>query len=325
MCDSGGDIGSLERDMLSEMIHRRLRRPLRTTQLDGEEEGRSQSGFTLIELTVAMFLLSIVGAMTVSILISVQNVSGITGWQSSTNANLRQLIDDVFADIETARPSMRCDVNRDEIADTTIVTTANCGTAMIESADPVLTVAAPNRVCYYSNRRDVRKSGVDNPAYAPVCVAVVGENLRLEIFPTPGNTESWNRDLNTGSNPSKIRVLGKIDRTTLDDSDLTKREGYFQFYDKTNTKMPAGSLASVSILDESGGLIPENNAYNDVERLNIKSVLIRGRIKFNGKGKGGDRWRDISYNISLRGALYAEERCARGNKNAEAAGTCVFS
>jgi prepilin-type N-terminal cleavage/methylation domain-containing protein len=267
------------------------------------QASRADSGFTLIELAVSMAILSIVSVLAMSILVSTRNISRVVSWQSASNFELRQLIDTVFADVETARPAMGCDTNSDGRADTTTVS-SDCGAKMVERADPVLLIAGPNRLCYYSNRLQTRTTGSSgsnyNPAYVPVCLAVVGTTLRLEQFDAPTtDSVNWNRSLVTGSVPT-YRALGTVDPSP---------EGYFQYFKANSTNALVGTDSATVV----GTSTPDTGLLVDTQRALVNSVLLRVRLKLGSSAADSSHTRDVAYRITLRSARYSAERCGLGN------------
>jgi prepilin-type N-terminal cleavage/methylation domain-containing protein len=270
---------------------------------------RSDVGFTLVEMAVSMGILSIVSVLAMSVLVSTRNISKVVTWQSTSNFELRQLIDNVFADVETARPAMGCDTNSDGRADTVTVS-SDCGAKMVERADPVLLLAGPNRLCYYSNRIQTRTSGSTganyNPPYIPVCLAVVGTTLRLEQFPAPAtDTDNWNRDITDAATPAPaIRVLGTVDPST---------EGYFEYFQANS---PAALVGTDDTKTVAGMTTHETGLLNDADRGLVNNVLLRIRLKLGTSVADSSHIRDIVYRITLRSTRYSAERCGLGNADA---------
>ena len=263
---------------------------------------RRDDGFTLIELAVSMGILSVVSVLAMTILVSTRNISKVVSWQSASNFELRQLVDNVFSDIETARPAMGCDLNHDGRADTTDVT-SECGSKMVERPDPVLLVAGPSRLCYYSNKLQTRTSGAAsanfNPPYVPVCLAVVGTNLRLEIFDPPAtDTDPWNRSLTAGTVP-KYRNLATIDPST------TANDEYFQYF-KAGTATDIKGTGSVRIV---GTTADDTAILTSGQRADVNTVLIRARLRLTGTTVERKQTRDLVHRITLRATRYSSERC----------------
>jgi prepilin-type N-terminal cleavage/methylation domain-containing protein len=273
------------------------------------------AGFTLIELAVSLGILLIVSSMAVTILISTRNLSSVVSWQSSSNAELRQLIDSVFSDIETARPAFGCDTNSDGRPDTTFLRTGVVGgcdiSKMIERNDPVLLVAAPNRICYYTNRLRSRQVVSPNPAYVPVCLAAVNETLRLETFAPPTEGEDWNKSITTGARaPEKVQVLAAVDPASSPD-------GYFDYYSASgknqdgNAGKPLNFTGTVTVatFDQTAALV-------DADRATVNGVVMKARLRFGSTALQKNRTRDIAYRIALRATRYSAERCGFGNVTA---------
>ena len=274
--------------------------------------GAKDQGFTLVELAVSLGILSMVMTMAFSVLISTQNLSGVLSWQSSSNTELRQLIDGVFADIETARPALGCDSNNDGKADTTSYNSSTCAPKYsVERNDPVLLVAAPNRICYYTNRLSARQSttAASNPAYTAACLAVVGGDMRLETWAVASDG-NWNATIVDGSRaPSKIRVLSKVDPTAATD-------GFFEYYGSAEPTVKLGSKVTSppSVAVTVGTDIV--STLGPADQKAVTSVVMKARMRLATTGNQSTRTRDIVYRITLRAARYSSERCGLGNVDA---------
>jgi prepilin-type N-terminal cleavage/methylation domain-containing protein len=269
-------------------------------------------GFTLIELAVSLGILLIVSSMAVTILISTRNISSVVTWQSSSNTELRQLIDSVFSDIETARPAFGCDTNNDGRPDTTFLRTGVVGgcdiSKMMERNDPVLLVAAPNRICYYTNRLRSRQALTSNPSYVPVCLAVVDQALRLETFAPPLDGDDWNATITANTRvPEKVQILAAVDPASSPD-------GYFEYYSASGTDQdgnagkPLNFTGTVSVAN-----FDQTAALADVDRAKVNSLVMKARLRFGSTAIQKNRTRDIAYRIALRSTRYSAERCGFGN------------
>jgi prepilin-type N-terminal cleavage/methylation domain-containing protein len=283
-----------------------------------------EAGFTLIELAVSLGILSIVMTLAFSILVSTMNISSVVSWQSTSNTELRQLMDSVFADVETARPALGCDRNHDGQIDISATSTEKLLSRntcpdindFIERSDGVLLVASPDRICYNTNRLLARQAGTANPAYAPVCLAVVSNELHLETFlPPQADTDDWNESITLGApnrSPNRIQVLGRVDPSAKSPTG----DGYFEFYkawDGSGPKpLPLTGTQSVTI----GTTAAITNALGDGDRQAVNTVVMRARIRYGATGAQANRTRDIVYRVALRAARYSSERCATGNIDA---------
>jgi prepilin-type N-terminal cleavage/methylation domain-containing protein len=292
----------------------RIRRYLNTRLKDDR-------GLTLVELAVSLGILSIVMTLAFSILISTMNISSVVSWQSTSNTELRQLIDSVFADVETARPALGCDGDHDGRIDTSSTSTetvlkSSCDiNNIVERSDGVLLIASPDRICYNTNRLFSRQAGIldrsTNPPYAPVCLAVIDRQLRLETFSQPAANEDWNAPITSGSrSPDRIRVLGRVDPTA---ASSTGGDGYFAYY-RAWDGTPESSAPLTGLQPVTVGLAPEiTNALDDPTRQAVNTVVLRARIAYGATGAQANRTRDIVYRVALRAARYSSERCATGN------------
>jgi prepilin-type N-terminal cleavage/methylation domain-containing protein len=284
-----------------------------------DSRAKDEGGFTLIELAVSLGILSIVMTLAFSILISTMNISSIVSWQSTSNTELRQLIDSVFADVETARPALGCDADHDgKIGDTEKVVTFRCDiNSVVERSDGVLLVASPDRICYNTNRLLARQASTPNPAYAPVCLAVVNNTLVLESFSPPvspvDDNYDWNTTITLGTATRAVattRVLGRVDPKAKSPTG----DGYFEYYkagDTGSQKILFNDTQTVDVGD-----VNITNALKDPDRKAVNTVVLRARIAYGATGAQANRTRDIVYRVALRAAIYASERCAGGNFDA---------
>jgi prepilin-type N-terminal cleavage/methylation domain-containing protein len=284
---------------------------------DLRNRSNDDRGFTLIELAVSLGILSIVMTLAFSILISTMNISSVVSWQSTSNTELRQLIDSVFADIETARPALGCDQTHDGqilLAAEKVLTSSCDINNIVERSDGVLLVASPDRVCYNTNRLLSRQAGTANPPYAPVCLAVVGRELRLESFSPPTGTNDWNESITTGARvPVGSKVLGRVDPSASSASSPTG-DGYFEYYKAGSGTGPAEMLTGNE--SPTVGSIAVGHALTDGDRKLVNTVVMRARIAYGATGAQAKRTRDIVYRVALRAARYSSERCANGNMDA---------
>jgi prepilin-type N-terminal cleavage/methylation domain-containing protein len=294
---------------------RRIRRYL-TTRPNGDP------GFTLIELAVSLGILSIVMTLAFSILISTMNISSAVSWQSTSNTELRQIIDNVFADVETARPALGCDADHNGRIDTSATSTekvlkSSCDiNNIVERSDGVLLVASPDRICYNTNRLLSRQATSANPPYAPVCLAVVYDELRLETFspPAPGdNNYDWNTTITSGWATRPVagsRVLGRVDPKAANSNG---GDGYFEYY-----KAGADGAEKIPFTDTQSVTVGNTAVVvlKDPERKAVNTVVMRARIAYGATGTQANRTRDIVYRVALRAARYSSERCATGNIDA---------
>lgn len=273
--------------------------------------GGSDGGFTLVEMAVSLGILSIVSSIAFTILLSTQNISAVVSFQSTSNTELRQLIDGVFADIETARPAFGCDTDSDGKADTAFVSPTLCASEskMVESEGPVLLVASPNRICYLTNRLQSRQAGSTIRPYVPACLAIVGNNLQLETFPSP--TGDWNQALSDPTRPpDRTRFLGTVDPSAAAD-------GFFEYYNATNKDVlnKEKKLTGTDTISVAGSAASVTDALNSTDLKTVNSVVMKARMRLGGNATNKNQSRDIVYRITLRAARYSAERCGFGNVN----------
>ena len=277
----------------------------------------SDSGFSLVELVVSLGLLSIVMTIAFSILLSTMNISSVVSWQSASNTELRQLIDSVFADVETARPAFGCDLNHDgqiTTPDEKPLRTNTCTDInnIVERTDGVLLVASPDRICYNTNRLLARQVGTSNPPYAPVCLAVVDNKLLLETFrPAQTGADDWNESITLLPRmPLSTRVLGRVDPSAS--TATPTGDGYFEYYKAGDDG--GELLRGTETLTVSGQTVRHALDANDLKLVN--TVVMRARIAYGATGAQSKRTRDIAYRVALRAARYSSERCGTGNIDA---------
>jgi prepilin-type N-terminal cleavage/methylation domain-containing protein len=159
---------------------------------------RRDDGFTLLELSIVLALLVVVGAITVSMLLAVQRVTREVGGRADASTELRLLLDDTFADLATARGPLRC------VAPAAGLALADC--RQVSEVGTPLVAASPTGVCYLSRRPDPTRSGAGTSLTATpwkACVRSTGSSLVLDRYAPIGET-----DPSYPPAPTTSRVLG---------------------------------------------------------------------------------------------------------------------
>lgn len=308
-------------------------------------ETGGESGFTMVELAVVLAILSLVSVMSMSILVATQNVTKAIGWQAEANTELRRLLDDTFAELETARSPSFC-LEDGASTYSRIVNVDSTGTPcpkIIDGVDPLapellpadrdlagasLTSAGEHHACYYTHRVDPaflgRESGaavVSNlthagtATYQEVCLLVLENSLYLVKWPL--NTADMNSRPTTGAVP---RLLGTIDGPSVNftffargsDSDDVTASDSSSF--NLVPSSPAG-YESTSLDPADYGLVGvpiAEQALAAVDRSRAARVRLKVVVE---TGTGAKRrTRNVDYQVSLRGAAYEAERCWNGKK-----------
>ena len=315
-------------------------------ETNGEANGetKAESGFTMVELAVVLAILSLVSVMSMSILIATQNVTKAIGWQAEANTELRRLLDDTFAELETARSPSFC-LEDGASTYSRIVNVDSTGTPcpkIIDGVDPLapellpadrdlagasLTSAGEHHACYYTHRVDPaflgRESGASvvsnltqagTATYQEVCLLVFGNSLYLVKWPL--NTA----DMNSRPTGAVPRLLGTIDGPSVnftffargsDTDDVTASDSSsFNLVPSSSAGYESTSLDPADYgLD---GVPIEEQALAAVDRSRAARVRLNVVVE---TGTGARRrTRNVDYQVSLRGAAYEAERCWNGKK-----------
>ena len=249
-------------------------------------------GFTLVELAIAMSLVVVVGAMASLVLFGVRSVSTSVAWRAEANTEIRQLIDQTFADLAAARPLAQCQALAND------GTCAKITESRLDPTDPsstpnVLLSAIGNEVCYRSQRRDPVVAGDTNvtPLYWKVCLGIDGAGA-LKLAATPPTTTSTYDNVAFDSAATKQRTLGKVD-TTLGGPFFT----YVSLQGATMTSADLGGGADPAAL------------------ANVAKVQLQIRLSYFEHTKR-TRTRALTYTAALRSARYEQERWWSGDKDA---------
>ncbi len=308
-------------------------------------------GFTLVELVVTLSVLSIVMVMATSVLILTQQTSKVVGWKAEANTELRRLVDELFAEIETARPAAQCkEPGNPEPVDIVPYTCSR----VVDGDGPVLLSAGGNHVCYYSHRVDpafagksvtvdgVEIGGNDTTLYQRVCLVVLDEELFLVQYePNTGNQTSADPgDLNAlpaiGPDRAAKSVRRKLgDVATGTDPAFTYLGRRTDSADSATTALAddADMTTLVPDDDEVSELSPATYGFTDSSVPDAYDVLDSdqleraSRVVFSLRmmtGRGSRRAeRELDYRVTLRGARYQSERCWTGDRSVTATTTTI--
>ena len=292
----------------------------------------AESGFTLIELVVTTFILFIVMVMASSVLYLAQRTTRVIGWQAESNSELRRLMDEVFADVETARPAARCQVTTSP--DPVDIVPFTCTRVVDGDGDgPVLLDAGQNHVCYFSHRVDpafVGKADASGASvngktlYQRVCLVVLDDELHLVQYAP--NLDDMNARQPLADLPTVAvrRKLGNVvpEATTPAFSYLGRRTDDLD----SATPTDASNITALeAAADDLNVLDPTRYGFNAASYpipadkvLDAEQLALASRVDFNLRvvtGQGArERERTLQYRVTLRGARYQTERCWTGEQ-----------
>ena len=267
---------------------------------------------TLVELVVAMSLLTIVGLMGSLVMFGTSRVADQVTWRATANSDIRDLLDRTFADLSSARPPASCiDADCDRI------TESRSSPDDPTSPPPsVLVSASDSAVCYLSQRRDA--IGADDAAsvlvpYWKVCLvastrspstgAAAGQrDLTLLSFAPSAPDRAYGRlDPDTGfvTVPTGTLSLGVID---------VRAQAPFSFTDLSGTDVAGSDLDGLTWRD-AGGLLTR-----------ISQVHLHIRLTaFDRQGRATANSRRLTFTAALRTAGYEQERSWNGERSATTA------
>ena len=298
------------------------------------------SGFTMVELAVVLAILSLVSVMAMSILMATQNAAKAIGWQAEANTELRRLLDDTFADLETARPPSLClndgASTYSKVVNTSATSTSKCP-KVVDGVDPlatellstdrdfagsVLTSAGQHHVCYFTHRvdpaflgRSATGGSADNlgNSYQEVCLLVLSNNLYLIKWPENST------DINTRPTGAVPRLIGAIDGPSVNFAYFARSD---DATDQTVTDAATFNVLPSSVGYDSMSLNPTSYGLTGAAfteqilrpadraragKVRLKLVVVTGKTTHK-------RTRSVEYQVALRGAAYQSERCWNGKK-----------
>jgi prepilin-type N-terminal cleavage/methylation domain-containing protein len=263
-------------------------------------------GMTLIELVVAIGLLSVVSLMSTMVLFGTRKVAEEVTWRANASSEIRDVLDATFADLSSARPPAVC-----LDATCTRITESRSVAGDPTSPPPsVLVSASDTSVCYLSQRRDpiglVDPQAVLQP-YWKVCLVAnpappgrAASERRLELLayaPASTGTAYGQLDATAGfaSTPSRQRPLGVIDVSAGAPFGYTDLEG----------ATVSGADLALHTWDEPGGPLSL-----------ISKVDMRIRLtSFDARGKA-TATRRLTFTAALRSSRYEQERYWNGDRSA---------
>jgi type II secretory pathway pseudopilin PulG len=252
--------------------------------------GVSEHGFTLVELAIALSLMMVVSVMATVALLSAKSASTSVAWRAEANSEIRQLIDQTFADLAAARPLAQCQIAAlDGTCDK--ITESRLDANDPASTPNVLLSAAGDQVCYRSQRKDPVVAGDTSvtPLYWKVCLAVASTGA-LKLVATPPTSTSTYENVTFDTPSTRERVLGTVDTTS--------GGPYFSFSDLKGDPLTSADL----------GL------GTDAQTLaSVAKVQLQIRLSYFDHGRRS-RTRALTYTAALRSSRYEQERWWSGDK-----------
>ena len=263
-----------------------------------------ERGMTLIELIVAMSLLSVVGLMSTMVLFGTRKVADAVTWRANASSEIRDVLDATFADLSSARPPASCvDTSCSRITESRAV--ADDPTSPPPS---VLVSASDTSVCYLSQRRDPIGLADAQAALQPywkVCLVAspapdrAPSERRLEMLayaPTGTDAAYGRLDVTAGfsSIPARRRPLGVID---------VSAQPPFTYTDLFGAEVDGTELATHT-WSEAGGPLSL-----------VSTVRMRIQLtQFDRNGKA-TATRRLAFTAALRSARYEQERNWSGDRS----------
>lgn len=298
---------------------------------------RGDDGFTMIELVISMSILLIVMTMSMAVLLSTQKATQLVSWQSNANSELRQFADSLTAELETARPRTLCKNQNGTIMSTMPQTCSR----PVEGDGSPLESAGEKHVCYLSHREapasfnsdafSSTSSGTETNNYHRVCVAIIGTTLYRVAWAINGT------DVNSPvvSNVEYL-VIGEVDP---DNSSFTYWGKTFAGGAETSAQIvPSTTSADQGWLtDDPKTYIPGSALGTKMKDKQVAKTVSGGRVTGAIAGitrvrvvlavrtKDLKRSRKLEYDVSLRGAVFQNERCYTGERTVDSNGnvTCA--
>ena len=247
-----------------------------------------------------MSLLVVIGLLASVSLLGTKSVVDSVSWRAEANTEIRQLIDQSFADIAAARPLAQC-VEQAADGSCAKITESRADAGDPGSAVPAVLVSArPDRVCYRTQRRDPVTSRDTNvtPLYWKACLGI-DPNGRLVLAATPPTSTSSYDSVTFDETATRSRVLGTVD---------TRGAGqYFTYFDLSGRAIDPTDLPSADalgdLLDDGGTTIVTG----------IAKVQLQIRLSYYVNGSR-TRTRALAYTAALRSSRYEQERWWSGDK-----------
>ncbi len=233
---------------------------------------RVEDGFTLVELAVVMLLLSVVGAMALTMLLTTQRVSREITGRSDVSSDLRLLLDDTFADLATARGPLRCASPEDA------TTFATCR-QITESGSPLIE-ASTTKVCFHSRRpQPATDADAASLTATPwkVCVRRQSDTIVIERYQPIGEISPT-----YSSTPTSTRAVGSSSTTNP-----------FSFIDASGATMATGTLTAnlprVAIVEMAAELtFRDKDGKSRARTLAVSAGLRASRYLWEGTWTGDD-------------------------------------
>ena len=247
-----------------------------------------------------MSLLVVIGLLASVSLLGTKSVVDSVSWRAEANTEIRQLIDQSFADIAAARPLAQC-VEQAADGSCAKITESRADAGDPGSAVPAVLVSArPDRVCYRTQRRNPVTSRDTNvtPSYWKACLGI-DANGRLVLVATPPTSTSSYDSVTFDETATRSRVLG---------TDDTRGAGqYFTYFDLSGQAIDPTDLPEADalgdLLDDGGTTIVTG----------IAKVQLQIRLSYYVNGSR-TRTRALAYTAALRSSRYEQERWWSGDK-----------
>jgi prepilin-type N-terminal cleavage/methylation domain-containing protein len=263
--------------------------------------GRSDAGFSLIELSMTMALVVIVGLLASVTLLGTKGVVDSVSWRAEANSEIRQLIDQSFADIAAARPLAQCEESNLDGTCAKITESRIDATDASSGVPSVLVSARPDRVCYRTQRRDpvTSRDASVTPAAWKACLGV-DPNGQLVLTATPPSASSTYATTTAfDEGLVRRRVLGTVD--------TAGSRIYFTFFDLSGRALDVTDLPDA---DSLGNLLDEGDTP---ALVGIAKVQLQIRLSYY-VGDSRLRTRALTYTAALRSSRYEQERWWSGDK-----------
>jgi prepilin-type N-terminal cleavage/methylation domain-containing protein len=230
--------------------------------------GRDDGGLTLVELAVTIAILGVVMAMVVPMVITFNRLTMAAQWRSDTNTSLRVVVDDVFAELRSARSLPTCAGGTGAIPVQTAVVngTATC-LRPVDNGAPVLSVATSTQLCFISQRRSLALgTGATTVLTAPAytCVQVAGANNdQFQVVAYPPSSSGYALGTTpTSGTPASTRTLGTIQRNATP----------FSYY-LADGATPTATLSQIAVVAFSAQLSRFDGVKTDTQTFSYRVAL----------------------------------------------------
>jgi prepilin-type N-terminal cleavage/methylation domain-containing protein len=268
-----------------------------------------ERGMTLVELVVALGLLSVVALMSTMVLVGTKKVADEVTWRAGASSEIRDVLDATFADLSSARPPAQCV----DTACARITESRSVADDPLSPPPSVLVSASDASVCYLSQRRDpiglVDPTGAVDPhpalqPYWKVCLVTgpasgrAPSERKLELLAyAPNTTDATYGRLDTtagfATSPSRRRPLGYVD---------VREQLPFTYTDLAGRPVDGRDLADHR-WDEPGGPLSQ-----------VSTVRMRIQLTAFDRTGAATATRRLAFTAALRSARYEQERNWNGDR-----------